>query len=107
MKLTPFETAIERVAERIVRKNRKELEAHLKMLYSGAVSQAVEFLQAKTSPAVKANKTRKEIARLKAALHHVTGNLERLKAQGSSPTTEQFEALQNFIADALEDRRHD
>lgn len=61
MKLTPFESSIERVALRILKRNQKEIDKRVNEAYARAVGQAVEFLAAKTSPAVKANKTRKHM----------------------------------------------
>jgi hypothetical protein len=76
VKLSPLETAFEKAAERILRKHKKDLEAYVTLLYTRAVGQAVEFLEAKTSPAKKANATRKREGLLRNELSYIAATLK-------------------------------
>lgn len=101
MKLTPFEAAFERVALRILKRHEKALQARLDLAYSRAVAQAVEYLEAKTSPAVKANKTRKQIAAFREACSFSLKMLILIGDKADVNTAADLLAVQNKLAAVL------
>lgn len=76
MKLSPLEKAIESACVRILKIHKKELDAYVTLAYQRAVGQAVEFLEAKTSPAKKANATRKRERSLRNELSYIAATLK-------------------------------
>lgn len=76
--LSPLEQAFEKAAVRILRKHAKEIESAATLFYTRAVGQAVEHLDAKINPAKKANKTRKQIAALRATLGYLRADIQKM-----------------------------
>lgn len=101
MKLTPFESAIERVAERIIKKHRKDIEAQVVLFYNRAVGQAFEAIEAKASPAKKANQTRKRLDAIKARLRELDVILHQFRNLHPAPHPLQLDEAITKLDEAM------